>query len=241
MDQNEWDRAWDYHLDNYLQRGARTGAFCYKRLPKFNNAVEIACGSGRDSLYLYNKGIDCIATDYAENLISSLTKRFPAEMKVQQEDAFRTSFADKSIDVVFSNGFFVLFNDDEDIEKLVSERWRICRKQMVFIEHNSLNKVNVKRFEQKKMSDPVFNIRFWSPDELLKCVATSLERRGLKYSNIRVEKFGGIVDTLYVAHFLSKRFPIFQFLEGISETVAPSLYSLQPWALVERAAVIVDL
>jgi hypothetical protein len=146
------------------------------------------------------------------------------------ENAFSLTFEPKSFYLTFSNGLLVCFND-ADIVCLLREQARVTQRYVVALVHNKLNQRLLKTFEEKAPVDPLYDIRFFTPMELRHIASLT----GLRVSGVAVEKFGGPVDRLYsITKYLPslKRF-IYPFV--------PALYRLQPWSLVERCSMIMEL
>ena len=236
MNQEQWSEVWKGHLDSYLKVVPRTGIFCRSEVPGMTSSLEVACGSGRDSLYLYENGVDAIATDFAEGLVSELKKKFPPEMRVQREDAFDLSLDDNAVDLVFSNGFLVLFDDDTEIKRLVVERARVASSCMIFIEHNGENIRLKRKFKELGVSDPIYRIRFFSPNDLRRLVVGALAEAGVNYRSVRLKKFGGVWDWLYRA--IEWR-GVDRIVAPILTKMVPRLYQFQGWGRTERVAIVV--
>jgi hypothetical protein len=125
--------------------------------------------------------------------------------------------------------FFIYFRDDSDIKKLLRDQARIARKWVVAIVHNALNVHLVSRFKERSGCDEIFDIRFFRPEEIDRIVRTS----GITLQSIRIEKFGGICDTLLAESFNGiVRNP----RKRLGEVIVPLLYWLQIWTHVERIA-----
>lgn len=91
--------------------------------------MEIASGSGYTSALVADlvrtKGAKVIATDISENLIKVIDGKYPGvECKVV--DAFEIDMPDNSVDVIFHQGFFEHF-DDDDIITMLKEQARVAK------------------------------------------------------------------------------------------------------------------
>lgn len=228
-----WSSAWVRHIEGYLNAPPRAGIWLEKVFPdKCLTILESAGGSCRDSRYLFERGYKSLGTDFDHKTLSYIKKSRPASNFVmQREDAFNFSFHDDAFDIVFHNGFWVLFEDDEDIKKLLLEQARVCKKYLVILVHNSENTKNRELFEQKSKLDDLYKIRFFSRSELTDIIELS----GLKQKKIIFKKFGSHADRLYQ---IEKRFTFFGFL---NKFFVPLFYTFYPWAGVERIGVIVEL
>jgi hypothetical protein len=228
-----WSGAWARHIEEYLSAPPRCGYWLVSHFSKQLSFLEIAGGSCRDSHYLSLQGINAIGSDFDDKTLDYLKKRFPnSPHPIQKENAFQLSFANKSIDLSFSNGFWIYFNDD-NITFLIREQERITKKFIVSLVHNMENVDLVSLFRKKATIDSLYKIRFFNREQLLKIISKS----GIRYRSITMHKFGGPMDI-----FLSKT------LKGISNPMnrtarrfVPRLYDYQPWSVTERIACVIDL
>ena len=162
MNQDDWNKSWQIHLEQYLKAPPRTGIYIHVHFSKISNSLEIACGSSRDSIYLAKKKIHATASDYEDRVIQALKKRFSyPHLKYQQADAFHLPFETNSFDMVFHNGLFILFKDNENITKMLLEQVRVSRKYVLFFVHNGLNYNLVQQFKKLAPHDPIYGIRFF--------------------------------------------------------------------------------
>lgn len=230
-----WSEAWQQHIEVYLKSPPRTGRWLRYLFPNTNlSFLEIAGGSCRDSRYLADRGYLAIGSDFDNRTLDYLRQRFAfSKLRLQREDAFSLSLADKSVDVSFHNGFWVCYRDNESIVRSLREQERVTRKYLIILVHNAKNKKLVSSFKQKSKADSLYDIRFFTVDELKQIVNTS----GIHYKRLRIEKFGGAVDFFHRSETLNRWFPY----NHIMEIRIPSLYSLLPWAFTERIACILEL
>lgn len=229
-----WSDAWPRHLEAYLQAPPRCGYWLANRFSKQNSVLEIGGGSCRDSRFLSTVWKRSVGSDFDEETIAYLQAKFPdSKHKMLREDAFSFSFAPQSFDLTFSNGFWVLFRDDEAILRLACEQARVTGRWMIIIVHNGLNPLLRANFALKSQDDPLYDIRFFTPDEVEHLVRAS----GIPIRSLSIEKFGGRSDALY--HSSIKGIPN-PFWRRAPEFV-PRLYALQSWRHSERIACVVEL
>ena len=229
-----WSEAWIKHIETYLAAPPRAGHWMRYMFPKLHNVLEIAGGSCRDSRYLADSGYNALGTDFDQKTIEYLNNRYPTSpLAMQREDAFSLSFADKSFNVSFSNGFWVCFSNDEEIYQLLHEQSRVTSRYLVALVHNAGNATLVASFDELAKSDPLYDIRFFSLDDLVDIV----DKSGVKYQSIKFYKFGGYVDAIYRKTI--KRLP--NMLSGYAQYIAPRLYQCQSWEKTERIACVIEL
>lgn len=225
-----WSKAWKRHIETYLSVPPRTGFWIKSNFPGNFSVLEIAGGSCRDSRYLANNGYHAIGSDFDQVTIDYLRSRFPeSRLPLQKEDAFRLSFSDNSFDITFSNGFWILFDDNKDITALIKEQARVTSKYMISLIHNGENHRLIETFKQKATKDPLYKIRFFNRSE----ISGLFKESGIHYKSLKIKKFGGPADRFY-SKKIKKLIPL-------SEKTITSLYKFQPWSKVERLAVIAEL
>lgn len=230
-----WEETWKKHIETYLNATPRAGIFIENYFKDIETVLEIAGGSCRDSRYLANRGFKVIGSDFSEKTLTYLQKRFPNDrLQYSKEDAFNLSFPDNSFDLVFHNGFFICFEDNNSIKTMLLEQERVSKKYIVFFVHNIKNSKLVANFIEKSKEDDLYDIRFFEKDEVVDIVKNS----GVKYRNIKVLKFGGIADIFYKKKF-KKVIP--NILYPFSKVLVPKLYQFQKWSNTERICCIVEL
>lgn len=232
-DESYWSEAWARHLETYLAAEPRCGRWLRSRFGLHGwSVLECAGGSCRDARFLHDCGIDAVGSDFDRRTVEYLRQRDPASsFRIMRQDAASLDFADRSVDLVFHNGFWVLFDDDARIRTLLAEQLRVARRVAVALVHNALNKTLVSKFAEQAMQDSLYRIRFFAPDELRGLVEGMSDRiRG-----VSIEPFGGTADRLYR---LARRVPM---LGERLKPVVPRLYDLQSWSRTERLALVMEL
>ncbi len=171
-DPRDWDRKWIDIFSRYqgdLRHAHYVRAFLR---PHERRILEIAAGSFRDMAALCRMGRDCSGMDFSAESVSRARETFPEfAQRIFQMSAFAMTFEDRSFDVSYHNGFWILF-EDEQILKLSAEQARVTRSRMIATVHNAHNRQFVEYFESKKQDDPLYDIRFFSLDE----IATLMEQ-----------------------------------------------------------------
>lgn len=227
-----WSEAWKNHIETYLKATPRTGIWLKSWLHKKLSILESGGGSCRDSRYLFNEGYNTVGTDFDEKTLNYITTKYPkSSFPMRKENAFAFSFDDSQFDVTFHNGLWVLFDDNDKILELLKEQLRVTKKTLIAIVHNKDNKNLKYKFLQKSFKDNLYNIRFFSRREIKNIISISR----IQYTNLRIKKFGGIVDNLYK---FEKKLPCLSF---VIRWIVPRLYKFQPWSKVERIVLIIDL
>lgn len=235
MNRLEWREKWQDLLHRYLGGKPNLGIFIDNYIKNIDKCLEVACGSSIDSIYLASKGLAATASDFEDNLIKTLQQKIKIDNLVYIiADAFNLPFCKNSYDLVFHNGFFVLFQDDLDICKLLLEQERISRKYIIVVAHNKENTNYFNRFRQLAKSESLYDIRFFTPAELKNIVKKS----GIKYKSIMLLKFGGISDVFYKTKF-KKIIPNILYL--FRNSIVPKLYQLQSWEKTVRIACLIEL
>ncbi len=231
-----WEESWIQHIDGYLNAVPRAGIFIAYYFKNANNVLEIAGGSCRDSRYLVNNGFSATGSDFDEKTLKYLQEeRFPNDrLNYSQEDAFGLTFKENEFDLVFHNGFFILFDENSSLDKMLKEQERVSNQYIVIFIHNIENKKLIKTFEVKSKEDNLYKIRFFDKNEIIDIVKNS----GIKYKSIKVVKFGGIFDRFY-NKTLKQVIP--NILYPFRKFLIPKLYQLQKWEDTERICCVVEL
>lgn len=231
-----WNSSWHNHMSNYLSTAPRTGIFVKQVLnKKIASVLEIACGSSRDSMFLSNENYCVTATDFGEITIKSLNKKFSLKnMTYLVADAFKLPFEKNSFDIVFHNGFFVLFSENEKILQLLKEQERVSQKFILILVHNKVNSRLNKQFIEQSKNDSLYDVRFFYQEELKHILILSK----IKYKTVHFLKFGGFADILN-NKILFGVFPNIAY--PLREILIPLLYQYQKWENTERIACLIEL
>lgn len=231
QNKDSWNELWSEHAEEYLAAPPRCGYWLAAFFSKRCKILEIAGGTCRDSRYLSDIGFRAIGLDINQFILDYCRKRFPdSSLRLVRGNAFNLPFPDKSFDITFSNGFWICFDDDVELAALVREQARVTRRFMISFVHNQSNKHLVELFRERSRHDRLYNIRFFTVEELREIIDGS----GILYKNLRFYKFGGPVDLFY-----SNRWPT--IWRKIAPLIVPRLYKFQPWSHTERIACVVEL
>lgn len=235
VNSDEWTKIWRIDFENYLKRPPRLGIFLWNYFGnEIKNALEVGCGSARDSLYLAKKDVDVVAVDYNEFVIKLLEKRFSDVKNL----SFRVGNAlniskniDGKFDLTFHNGL-IIYLDPNEITTILKEQYMITRKYMVIVAHNKQNKHLIDRFDRKSGSSKLYDIHFFTPDEIIHLAEGAL---GDKIKSIKILKFGHrFLDVLYYFYKINDR------INWIGKLIS-KLYFYVSWRYIERIVVVVEL
>ncbi len=172
--QEFWTQNWDRHFDEYINYAPLQAFYLYFFLWKTDiKVLEIAAGSFHDTFCLNQWGISCTGIDLCFKAVQMARRSNPQfRHKTFVMNAKNIGFEDKSFDVSFHNGFFVNFDNDQEIHQLLKEQTRVTREMIVCSVHNGLNANLVKKFEFLSQYDDLYNIRFYTPQKLKELLMT---------------------------------------------------------------------
>jgi SAM-dependent methyltransferase len=196
-----WKESWDRHLPSYLEMPPRQGMYLELLFPNRSfSFLELGAGSARDARYLAAKGRRVIASDYTPELAANVQlagtdPRF--EFRVL--DAFATGLPAKAYDVSYHNGLWIYFEDDQDLNKLAREQARITRRYLVVTVHSAHNEGLKASFASRVAEDPLYDIRFFTRDELFHLLRP--------FGPTRIFPFGGPLDGQLIGGWRLGRLP----------------------------------
>jgi len=219
-------------LETYLVKSPRLGLFIHNKIGnRIRSVLEIACGSSRDVSFLSRSGYQAYALDIDRNLLVMLRQKNPhPQPQFINANALHLCFRDSQFDLVFHNGFFIVFENDDDILDLLKEQMRVSRRYLLLVVHNRLNRKLVKEFQTQAQQDSIYSIRFFHPQELSEITG----KTGINKKNIRIMKFGGIVDSPKIRGLINP-------ISFIPDRWKSFFYRFQPWAKTERIACLIKL
>jgi ubiquinone/menaquinone biosynthesis C-methylase UbiE len=220
-----WSEQWRSKLGDYRAAPPRLAAWLISHFGT-SGSTFLECGAGSccDSIDLAIRGYDAIACDFDEDTIANVGREGIPGLTVAVEDAFQLSFPEDAFDVVFHNGLWVCFTDDARVQALLCEQLRVTRHTAIAVVHNAANKSLVADFLRRGVRDKLYDIRFFTRQEVLK-IAGEVVGVGHK---LTIAKFGGPADRLYS---IALRVPCFM---PAARWLVPRLYCFQPWSRVER-------
>ncbi len=162
----DWDQKWQGIFDHYQNDIRHAYYIDAVRKSHEKRVLEIAAGSFRDIVQLTKRGVEGHGIDFSPESVSLAKKLYPSlQDRFSVMNAFNLQYPDKHFDLTYHNGFWVLFSD-EDIQKMAQEQARITRSRMIITVHNGHNQSFVNYFNSKKESDSLFNIRFFTVDQM---------------------------------------------------------------------------
>jgi len=177
-DSNFWKDQWEEKVEGYLKGKPVLGALIENlvennTLSGVRTICEIAAGSARDSIYLGKRFIVTATDKYISqfSISEKFAERYKSNITFQEEDAYNFTFADNHFDLVFHNGFFILFPDNQDIVRLITEQMRITKKYAMIVVHNKwdfYSRLWVRHLANK--GDLLYDFRWWSLRELKRLI-----------------------------------------------------------------------
>lgn len=176
LTEEEWDAKWGDIFDRY-QQDIRHAHYIRSVLRRSETRLlEIASGSFRDMAALNRWGICCDGFDFSEAAVRMARRAFPdIAQKIRRANAFETSVPDAGYDLTYHNGFWVLF-DDKDIKALAQEQARISKYRMIATVHNAGNAQFKSYFEQRALTDKLYDIRFFYKEEMYEMMRANCKK-----------------------------------------------------------------
>ncbi|MCJ1886626.1 class I SAM-dependent methyltransferase [Pseudomonas sp. LA21] len=162
----DWDEKWQ-EIFNLYQNDIRHAYYIDAvRRRHETRVLEIAAGSFRDIVQLTKRGVEGHGIDFSPESVALAQKLYPSlQERFQVMDAFDLQYPDNHFDISFHNGFWGLFSD-EDIDRMAREQARITKGRMIVTVHNAHNHAFAELFNSEKQRDPLFNIRFFTLDQM---------------------------------------------------------------------------
>lgn len=132
---NYWDGIyWEKHIkEDDLDNIEDNWILDYmKYLPKTGNLLDLGCGVGQYSIYLYNLGYNVSSCDISLKALEILNEK-NKNIKTKIQDMNKPlDYKDNEFDIVFAN-LSIHFLSDENTENLLSEIKRILKPNGIFI------------------------------------------------------------------------------------------------------------
>jgi hypothetical protein len=191
-----WSSAWRVHHQRYVSRPSYQAYYLDCILPKgAKQLLELGAGSFRDTAQLNKWGYECIGTDFSAEAVALAQCTYPQwAHRFQVADATALPFDCRRFDFSFHSGLFACFEEDTIINAILQEQARVSRFAIVCTVHNALNISLREQFRHHAQSDPLYRVRFFTPEEITElmrpfCVRISLYPFGALGCN-RLIKYG---------------------------------------------------
>ncbi|OGO50366.1 MAG: hypothetical protein A2148_12380 [Chloroflexi bacterium RBG_16_68_14] len=128
--------TWYRHLRNVLHH---LPMFRALRKLRPGRVLEVGAGSGSHSIFVSYFCPHVVSIDFSRPLIERCVhhnQKLRGRAHFLAMDAFQLAFPDRAFDVVFSQGFFEHFSDEE-ISRLLAEQSRVARRVVLSVPNRS--------------------------------------------------------------------------------------------------------
>jgi len=161
-----WNQKWGDIFEQY-QFDIRHGYYVASLLNSdIDSVLEIGAGSFRDISLISRLGKNVGAFDFSPQACKLAQKKYPdLATKFWCGDAFTINLKDSAFQASFSNGLIGYF-ENEKIEKLLQEQIRVTQNQLFVTVHNGHNINFINYFNEKKIHDSLYEIRFFKISDL---------------------------------------------------------------------------
>jgi cyclopropane fatty-acyl-phospholipid synthase-like methyltransferase len=194
FDKNEWFRTWfdsPFYALLYRNRSEQEAADFIDRLtekldlPERSSILDLACGRGRHSIHLFNKGYRVVGIDLSNNSIA-YAKQFEKEGLKFLRDDMRTFELGKRFDAVFnlftSFGYFENISDNHEVLKNVHQH--LLPGGLFVMDY--FNAIKVERlmipYEEKEIDGVSFEIRKRIENgQIIKSITIEQENRRMEF------------------------------------------------------------
>jgi SAM-dependent methyltransferase len=222
----DWSFQWDKWFHCYSQGNPRLGKWLASKYAVTNATIlEIGAGSGRESRYLSHSAKSVTCADFAPSAVRLLANsNLPSNMNVVEADAGNLPFSNKSFELTFHKGFWILFDNNEKLEQLLLEQLRVTRNVTLAIVQNGLNLKQVREAKAMAQNDPLFHFRFFIPHKIKNLAFKVVSEYGIN-AKIQILKYG--------SPSLSRALLP---LGALGDKLAVKFYAFLPWSMVECAA-----
>jgi ubiquinone/menaquinone biosynthesis C-methylase UbiE len=212
-----------------------------KYIPAKAKMLELNCGTGIDSVFFAQKGMEVLATDNAEGMLNELNKKIQAIGLQHTLQTQRCSFntlellGDKKFDYIFSN--FGGLNCTEDLAKVLRDTDSllkpggffsfvimptICPWEIIMF-FKGYFKTAFRRFNANGTSahleDTHFKCYYYNPSFVTK-------QMGESYSLVSLKGLSITVPPPFIEHFIDKHPKLFKLLEKCEN----SLWDKRPFS-----------
>ncbi|QIX97331.1 class I SAM-dependent methyltransferase [Cedecea sp. FDAARGOS_727] len=162
----DWDQKWQGIFDHYQNDIRHAYYIDAVRKSHEKRVLEIAAGSFRDIVQLTKRGVEGHGIDFSPESVSLAKKLYPSlQDRFSVMNAFNLQYPDKHFDLTYHNGFWGYFAEEE-IHQMATEQARITKGRMIVTVHNAHNKSFVNYFNSKKAGDAVFDIKFFTIEQM---------------------------------------------------------------------------
>lgn len=194
---NSWA---EFYSDDYSLGYLIKNAACHEPMilsiyqAKPVRILEIGSGTGSLSAFLSYLGFKVVSVDNDKGVLkkaTALTKKLNGRVKYLYADAFKLPFKDKSFDLVFHQGFFEHFSDEE-LDRLLAEQLRVGKVVVFSVPNDNYHK---KDFGDERLLPKKYWDKLLGRYKIIESQNYNPERRGF-FKNRLVYQ---VSDTMYFA------------------------------------------
>lgn len=145
-------------------------------LPPHAKALDIGCGGGRDSVYMFKNGVNIIGIDFSENMIRNAKEKTP-DIEYVQMDFEDMRFDDETFDGTWANAS-LHHVPKERLTPVLDKIHGLLKPDGIFFSINKHGNFDGMRKNSKFGKNVVRHFSFYRPDELsemIKAAGFSIE------------------------------------------------------------------
>lgn len=223
LKRNDWDLIWDSHLKRYVHSEPKRAKMLQELIERMKvevqTVIELGCGSLRDSGFL-SQHYEVFGLDFNKKVLTETKNIYPKCHRVVAS-VFTLPFKDNSIDISFSSGLLIYFNN-KDVVRIVEEQVRVTKKLALFFVHNKTNFWEIPIVKVRGIRDKLYRFRRFSRKELFKLLR--------KYGEaVKIISFG----TTHPFYVLSWNRPLYLLLKKFGfDKKLKRLHCTTEWCVV---------
>lgn len=204
-DKNSWDKLWEKWLTKYNSGAPRFSYYMHIILNILNcNKIykihEFGCGSGRNVINMKNLGWNITGSDFSEYAISNINSDYKQLFK--QLDYLSDENTEK-YDITSHDGFFVCFPDNKWYS-LIDKQLSLTNKYAFIGIHNFQNKTLMKRFNELKKKDKLYDITWFDHNKIINYIKEKYSYEVKLFYMGYMKNMDSIIKQMYNTQFNPK-------------------------------------
>lgn len=159
---NKYKEIWDKNHKQFFTGTIKTDDWLNKYDSIINSSkeeiIDLGCGTGNNSLYLFEKGKHIIACDYSDEAMRIVKEHLPT-IKTKQFDMTEPfPFKDNFTDLVIADLCLHYFSNEDTIKILKELKRVIIPNSNLIFRVNSVNDVNHGAMQGKKIEEHYYEL-----------------------------------------------------------------------------------
>ena len=201
-DNKTWEQLWKKWLVKYNSGAPRFSYYMHIILNilscENNNKIhEYGCGSGRNVINMKKLGWDITGSDFSEYSINQINSNYKQLFKILD---YTSNENNEKYDITTHDGFFVCFPHNKWYS-LIDKQLSLTNKYAFIGIHNFQNKNLMKRFNELKTKDNLYDITWFDHNKIINYIKEKYSYEVKLFYMGYMQNMDSIIKEMYNTEF----------------------------------------